>query len=254
VAVGVLGIALIAGVIYYFKNGGTVKGLAKKFEENKDTIKKVTGSVADLLPLTEEQKKKIDSAIDSPISAIPVEVVQIAEKAEQYKTQVIESLPLSPEQKAKINASVESLQKDLLKRIESTPIGSEIKSVIEIVSPSTVVAAAPVAASVVAAAPSTVVAAAVAAAPSTAVAAAPSTVVAAAPPSTAVEPAAAVTAVAAAPSPVVEAPPTVIAAAPISAAAAEPQAEPPAEPALVAVQINAEDLESVRAFLHSKKA
>jgi hypothetical protein len=123
---------------------------------------------------------------------------------------VIETLPLSPEQKAKINASVESLQKDLLKRIESTPIGSEIKSVIEIVSPSTVVAAAP---PTVAAAPSTVVAAAA---------------------------------------------PTVIAAAPISAAAppapAEPQAEPPAEPALVAVQINAEDLESVRAFLQSKKA
>lgn len=136
VAVGVLGIALIAGGIYYFKNGGSVKGLVKKFEENKDTIKKVTGSVADLLPLTEDQKKKIDSAIDNPSSVVPQQIVQVAEKAQEYKTQVIAALPISAEQKVQLTAAVDSLQEKALKRIESTPAGSEIKSVISLISPS----------------------------------------------------------------------------------------------------------------------
>ena len=224
VAVGVLAIALIAGVVYYFRNGGTVKGLAKKFAENKDTIKQVTGSVADLLPLTEEQKKKIDSAIDSPISVLPAEVVQVAKKAEQYKTQVIESLPVSAEQKAKLHSTVDALQKDLLKRVESTPVVSEIKSVISIVSPN-------------AAAPSLVAAVAAVAAPVVEVVAAPSPVEAVAAPVAAPE--------------VAVAPPAP------TEPAKEPAKEPTkelVEPTLVTVNINAEDLESVRAFLESKKA
>lgn len=135
VAVGVLGIALIAGAVYYFRNGGSVKDLAKKIEENKDTIKKVTGGVADLLPLSEEQKKKIDTAIDNPISVLPSEIVQIAERAKEYKEQVIAALPISADQKAKLSASVEALQENALKRIESTPAGSQIKSVVSLISP-----------------------------------------------------------------------------------------------------------------------
>jgi hypothetical protein len=208
VAVGVLGIALIAGGIYYFKNGGTVKGLAKKFEENKETIKKVTGSVADLLPLSEEQKKKIDTAIDNPSSLVPQEIIQVAEKAEQYKAQVIAALPVSAEQKANLTASVDALQKDLIKQVELSPIGSQIKSVVSLVVPS-----------------------------SAPVAAAPSPVAAPA----------------AAPSPVAEAPAAAPSTVAVTAPEPAPEQESVKEPSLVAVQINAEDLESVRAFLEGKK-
>jgi hypothetical protein len=138
VAVGVLGIALIAGGIYYFKNGGSVKGLVKKFEENKETIKKVTGSVADLLPLSEEQKKKIDTAIDNPSSVLPPQaqqILQVADKAKEYKEQIISALPMSADQKAKLSASVDALNESALKRFESTPAGSQIKSVISLISP-----------------------------------------------------------------------------------------------------------------------
>ena len=127
VAVGVLGIALIAGAVYYFRNGGTVDGLVKKFNENKDTIKKVTGSVADLLPLSEEQKKKIDSAIDNPSSVVPPQLVG---KVEEYKKQVIDALPIRQDQKEKLNVSVNSLQGEVVKRIESTPIGTQLKTLV----------------------------------------------------------------------------------------------------------------------------
>ena len=119
VAVGVLGIVLIAGAVYYFRSGGTVDGLVKKFNENKDTIKKVTGSVADLLPLSEEQKKKIDSAIDNPSSVVPPQLVG---KVEEYKKQVIDALPIRQDQKEKLTVSV--------KRIESTPIGTQLKALV----------------------------------------------------------------------------------------------------------------------------
>jgi hypothetical protein len=178
VAVGVIGIALIAGGIYYFKNGGTVKGLAKKFEENKETIKKVTGSVADLLPLTEEQKKKIDTAIDNPSSLVPQEIVQVAEKAKEYKTQVIAALPVTADQKAKLSATVDALQQDIIEQVELSPIGSQLKSVVSVISPRP--------------------------------------------------------------------------AQPVKEATVEPVKEATVEPALVTVHINAEDVESVRAFLESK--
>jgi len=138
VAVGVLGIALIVGAIIYFRNGGTVGGLVKKFEENKETIKKVTGSVADLLPLSKEQKDKIDATIDSPVSILPPEVQRVAgqvsavaEKAKEYKEQIIAALPVSAEQKAEITAKVTALQEEVVKRIESSPIGVHVKSLTE---------------------------------------------------------------------------------------------------------------------------
>jgi len=138
VAVGVLGIALIVGAIIYFRNGGTVGGLVKKFEENKETIKKVTGSVASLLPLSKEQKDKIDATIDSPVSILPPEVQQVAgqvsavaEKAKEYKEQIIAALPVSAEQKAEITAKVAALQEQVVKRIESSPIGVHVKSLVE---------------------------------------------------------------------------------------------------------------------------
>jgi hypothetical protein len=138
VAVGVLGIALIVGAIIYFRNGGTVCGLVKKFEENKDTIKQVAGSVADLLPLSKEQKDKIDATIDSPISILPPEVQQVAgqvsavaEEAKEYKEKIIDALPVSAEQKAEITAKVAALQEQVVKRIESSPIGVQVKSLVE---------------------------------------------------------------------------------------------------------------------------
>jgi hypothetical protein len=138
VAVGVLGIALIVGAIIYFRKGGTVGGLVKKFEENKETIKQVAGSVADLLPLSKEQKDKIDATIDSPISILPPEVQQVAgqvsavaEKAKEYKEKIIDALPVSAEQKAEITAKVSALQEQVVKRIESSPIGVQVKSLVE---------------------------------------------------------------------------------------------------------------------------
>lgn len=138
VAVGVLGIALIVGAIIYFRKGGTVGGLVKKFEENKETIKQVAGSVADLLPLSKEQKDKIDATIDSPISILPPEVQQVAgqvsavaEKAKEYKEKIIDALPVSAEQKAEITAKVTALQEQVVKRIESSPIGVQVKSLVE---------------------------------------------------------------------------------------------------------------------------
>jgi len=115
-----------------------VGGLVKKFEENKDTIKQVTGSVADLLPLSKEQKDKIDATIDSPVSILPPEVQQVAGqvsavagKAKEYKEQIIAALPVSAEQKAEIAAKVAALQEDVMKRIESSPIGVHVKSLVE---------------------------------------------------------------------------------------------------------------------------
>lgn len=113
VAVGVLGISLLVGVIIYFRKGGTVGGLLKKFEENKDTIKQVAGSVAELLPLSKEQKDKIDATIDSPVSILPPEVQQVAEqvaeKVVEYKDQIIDALPVSDEQKVEITVHVKSV-------------------------------------------------------------------------------------------------------------------------------------------------
>ena len=113
-------------------------GLVKKFEENKETIKKVTGSVASLLPLSKEQKDKIDATIDSPVSILPPEVQQVAgqvsavaEKAKEYKEQIIAALPVSAEQKAEITAKVAALQEQVVKRIESSPIGVHVKSLVE---------------------------------------------------------------------------------------------------------------------------
>lgn len=73
VAVGLVGLVVIGITIKHFRKGGTIAGLAKELESKKEEIKKV----ADMLPLTEDQKDKLDKVIADPSSLLPAQVQQI---------------------------------------------------------------------------------------------------------------------------------------------------------------------------------
>jgi hypothetical protein len=116
VAVGVLGVALVAGAVVYFKKGGSVSGLVQKVKENKGLITKA----ANMLPLTEEQKAKVDAAVNDPTSLLPEQAQQIIQHAKELPAQAIASLPISEEQKTLLTTIVRD---KVVKKAEATPTG-----------------------------------------------------------------------------------------------------------------------------------
>lgn len=117
VAVGVLGIVLVVGTVIYFKNGGSVSGLVQKVKDNKGLITKA----ASMLPLTEEQKAKVDAAVNDPTSLLPEQAQQVIQRAKEYPAQAIASLPISEEQKAQLTTVVSSVHDKVVKKMEPTP-------------------------------------------------------------------------------------------------------------------------------------
>jgi hypothetical protein len=85
VALGIVGIGAIGAGIAYMRNGGSVKGLMAKVEANKGAISQFTNA----LPISAEQKAKLQGAIADPSSLVPSQVNTILEKAEGLKEQAL---------------------------------------------------------------------------------------------------------------------------------------------------------------------
>ena len=117
VAVGLVGLIAVGFVVNHFRKGGTVSGLVKEVQSKKEEIKKV----ASMLPLSEDQKAKLDKAISDPSSLLPVEAQKMVESVKQVKAQVVDALPISEEQKAQINTVIESLPQKLVEKV-SPPV------------------------------------------------------------------------------------------------------------------------------------
>ena len=110
VAVGLVGLIAVGFVVNHFRKGGTVAGLVKEVQSKKEDLKKV----ASMLPLSEEQKAKLDKAIADPSSLLPVEAQKMVESVKQVKEQVVDALPISKEQKAQLNTVIDSLPQKLI--------------------------------------------------------------------------------------------------------------------------------------------
>ena len=150
VAIGVAAIGALLFTINHFRKGGSVSGLIKKVESQKDAI----AQAANLLPISEAEKQKLKTAINDPTSILPPEaqqVVSIAENANVYKQQAIAALPLTEIQKAALTNSINSLQAEAVQRVQQTSVGAALTSLIQ---PSV----APAPASVLALAPASVLA------------------------------------------------------------------------------------------------
>ena len=129
VAVGVLGVALVVGAIIYLKKGGSVAGLVQKVKENKGLITKA----ASMLPLTNEQKAKLEQAVNDPTALLPKEaqqVIDVVQHAKEYQDKAISSLPISESQKAQLTSVVSSVQNEVIKKIDASPTGVLITSVL----------------------------------------------------------------------------------------------------------------------------
>jgi hypothetical protein len=85
VALGIVGIGAIGAGIAYMRNGGSVKGLVAKVEANKGAISQFTNA----LPISAEQKAKIQGAIADPSSLVPSQVTAVLEQAEGLKEQAL---------------------------------------------------------------------------------------------------------------------------------------------------------------------
>lgn len=117
VAVGLVGLIAVGFVVNHFRKGGTVAGLAKELESKKEELKKV----ADMLPLSPEQKAQLDKAIADPSSLLPPEVQKMVESVKQVKEQVVDALPISKEQKEQLNTVIDSLPQKLVEKV-SPPV------------------------------------------------------------------------------------------------------------------------------------
>jgi len=130
VAVGVLGVALVVGAVIYFKKGGSVSGLVEKVKANKGLITKA----ASMLPLTEEQKAKVNAAVNDPTSLLPEQAQQainVIQHAKEYEAAAIASLPISEEQKAQLTSVVTSVHDKVVKKAEATPTGVQLKKLLK---------------------------------------------------------------------------------------------------------------------------
>jgi hypothetical protein len=85
VALGIVGIGAIGAGVAYMRNGGSVKGLLAKVEANKGAISQFTNA----LPISAEQKAKLQNAVADPSSLVPSQVNAILEKAEGLKEQAL---------------------------------------------------------------------------------------------------------------------------------------------------------------------
>lgn len=127
VALGVLGVAMVVGAVVYFRKGGSIAGLAEKVKANKGLITKA----ASMLPLTEEQKAKVNAAVNDPTSLLPEQALQVVQTAKEYEAQVISSLPISEEQKVQLTSAVSSVKERVVKKMEATPTGVQIKKILK---------------------------------------------------------------------------------------------------------------------------
>ena len=132
VAVGLVGVGALAYVVNHFRKGGSVGDLVSNIKAQKGAITKA----ASMLPLTEEQKAKLNSAVDNPSSVLPPEAQQavaIAQNANAYKQQAIASLPISDAQKEALSTTVQSIQTQVQQRIqqEVTPIIQSISTEVQ---------------------------------------------------------------------------------------------------------------------------
>jgi len=138
VAVGIAGIAALAFAVNHFRKGGTVSGLVSKIKSQKGAI----AQAANMLPMNEAQKAKLNAAIDNPESILPPEAHQaiaVAKNANVYKQQAINALPISEAQKGSLSNTVQQLQTQALQRFEQSPIGAQLTSVVgPLVAPPTV--------------------------------------------------------------------------------------------------------------------
>ena len=91
VALGIVGLGAIVGVVVYMRKGGTIGGLINKVKENKGAIAKF----ANALPISEADKAKLNKTIEDPSSILPSEaqaaLAQAKAQAEVYKAQAIQA-------------------------------------------------------------------------------------------------------------------------------------------------------------------
>jgi len=110
VAIGLVALIAVGFVVNHFRKGGTVAGLVKEVESKKEEIKKV----ASMLPLSEDQKAKLDKVISDPSSLLPPEAQKMVDSVKEVKDKVVAALPISEEQKVQINTAIASLPQKLL--------------------------------------------------------------------------------------------------------------------------------------------
>jgi hypothetical protein len=129
VAVGIVGLGALAYTIHHFRKGGSVKDLVSKAKSQKDAI----AQAASMLPISDEQKTKLNAAIDNPESLLPPEAQQaiaIAQNVNLYKQQAIASLPISDAQKETLSNTIQGLQTQVQQRIEQSPVGIQLTSLV----------------------------------------------------------------------------------------------------------------------------
>lgn len=134
VAVGIAGLGALAYTVNHFRKGGSVGGLISNIKSQKGAIAKA----ANMLPLSDAQKAKLNAAIDNPESVLPPEaqqVIAVAQNANVYKQQAIAALPISDAQKAALTNTVQDLQTQvqqrLEQRLEQSPIGVHLTSLVQ---------------------------------------------------------------------------------------------------------------------------
>lgn len=129
VAVGIVGLGALAYTINHFRKGGSISGLISNIKAQKGAITKAAG----LLPISDAQKAKLNNAIDNPESILPPEAQQaiaVAQNVNVYKQQAIASLPISEAQKETLSNTIQGLQTQVQQRIEHSPVGIQLASVI----------------------------------------------------------------------------------------------------------------------------
>ena len=140
VALGIVGLGAIGGAIAYFRGGGTVGGFLKKVEAQKGAI----GQFANALPISAEQKAKLNKVIDDPTSVLPPQATALLEKAEGLKEQalaanqsIVQMLPPSIAEAvvAKETALVHPIQEQVHQKIEAVqsfapaPVGESLEAI-----------------------------------------------------------------------------------------------------------------------------
>ena len=133
VALGIVGIGAIAGAVAYFRNGGTVGGFINKVKAQKGAIQQF----ANALPLSAEQKSKLNQAIDEPTSVLPPQVTAAVHQAEELKEKaiaanqsIVQMLPPSMAAAviAKQNAVIQQVQEQVEHKVDAVssfaPLGT----------------------------------------------------------------------------------------------------------------------------------
>jgi len=126
VALGVIGVALVVGAVVYFRKGGSIAGLAEKVKANKGLITKA----ASMLPLTDEQKAKVNAAVNDPTSLLPEQAQQAIEIVKDCDQKMIAALPISDTQKAQLTSAVSSVKDRVVKKMEASPTGTLLTPVL----------------------------------------------------------------------------------------------------------------------------